>query len=150
APASAQLCQRSGLSAAQYGAIGTPGNPAGQYNGLFGGNTKLQPEIADTYSVGLVLTPTVLPRFNATVDFFDIKIKNLISSYGANLIVNQCVNDDNPLFCSMVHRDSAGSLWFSPLGYVDDPLLNLGFEKTAGVDVSVNYTQSVGNLGSVN
>ena len=142
APSSPTLCQRSGLSPAQYGTLGTPGNPAGQYNGRLGGNPKLQPEIADTYSVGLVLTPSALPRFSATVDVFDIKIKNLILS--------QCVNDDDPQFCAMVHRDSAGSLWFSPLGYVDDPLLNLGFEKTAGADVSFNYTQSAGAFGSVN
>ena len=150
APASKTDCLRSGLSPAQYGTIGTPGNPAGQYNGKLGGNPKLQPEIADTYSVGLVLTPSMLPRFNATIDVFDIKIKNLISSYGSNLILSQCVNDDNPQFCAMVHRDSAGSLWFSPLGFVDDPLLNLGFEKTAGADISLNYTQSAGAFGSVN
>ena len=148
--ASAAQCARSGMSPAQYGTLGTPGNPASQYNGLVGGNTKLKPEIADTYTFGIVLTPTVLPSLNATLDVFDIKIKDLISSYGANLIVNQCVFDDNPQFCSMVHRDAAGSLWFSTAGYVSDPLLNLGYEKTAGTDVSLNYTQSVGWLGSVN
>src|SRR6185437_3152378 len=105
----AAQCARSGLSPALFNnGVGTPGNPAGQYNGLIGGNPKLKPEIADTYTFGIVLTPTVLPSFSATVDLFDIKIKNLISTYGANLIVNQCVYDDNPTFCSMVHRDSAG------------------------------------------
>ena len=150
-PASATVgqCQRSGLTPAQYGKFGTPGNPAGQYNGLVGGNPKLKPEVADTYTFGIVATPAALPAFNATLDFFDIKIKDLISSYGADLIVKQCVFDDNPTFCSMVHRDSAGSLWFSSGGYVDDPLLNLGFEKTDGVDVSANYTQEIGRFGSL-
>jgi iron complex outermembrane receptor protein len=150
APASIAQCQRSGLTPGQYGTLGTPGNPAGQYNGLVGGNPKLKPEIADTYTFGIVATPTFLPSFSATLDFFNIKIKDLISSYGANLIVDQCVFDDNPQFCSMVHRDSAGSLWFSKSGYVDDPLLNLGFEKTEGADVSVNYTHGIGPFGSVN
>ncbi|HZT02927.1 MAG TPA: TonB-dependent receptor [Steroidobacteraceae bacterium] len=155
AAATVAQCQRSGLTAAGYGAtatspgFGTPANPAGQYNGLVGGNPKLKPEIADTYTFGIVLTPAALPAFNATVDVFNIKIKDLISTYGANLIVKQCVFDDNPQFCSMVHRDSAGSLWFSIAGYVDDPLLNLGFEKTSGVDISLNYTQSVGAFGSL-
>jgi iron complex outermembrane receptor protein len=151
-PASATIaqCQRSGLTPAQYGKFGTPGNPAGQYNGLTGGNPKLKPEIADTYTFGIVATPRALPTLSATLDFFDIKIKDLISSYGANLIVKQCVFDDNPTFCAMVHRDSAGSLWFSREGYVDDPLLNLGYEKTDGVDVSVNYTQGIGHWGSLN
>lgn len=149
AAATVAQCQRSGLTPAQYGKFGTPGNPAGQYNGMLGGNPKLKPEVADTYSFGIVATPAALPAFSATLDFFDIKIKDLISSYGANLIVDQCVLDDNPQFCSMVHRDSAGSLWFSRTGYVDDPLLNLGYEKTAGADVSLNYLQSIGSWGSL-
>ncbi|HZT02977.1 MAG TPA: TonB-dependent receptor [Steroidobacteraceae bacterium] len=149
AAATIAQCQRSGLSAAQYGKFGTPANPVGQYNGRVGGNPNLKPEIADTYTFGIVATPSFLPTFSATVDVFDIKIKNLISSYGANLIVKQCVFDDNPPFCSMVHRDPAGSLWFSTFGYVDDPLLNLGYEKESGLDVSLNYTQRIGALGSL-
>ncbi|HEX5209412.1 MAG TPA: TonB-dependent receptor [Steroidobacteraceae bacterium] len=158
-PAAASLgqCQRAGLlsplagvSPGQYGALGTPGNPAGQYNGLVGGNPKLKPEIADTYTFGIVLTPAVLPSFSATLDVFSIKITDLISSYGADLIVKQCVFDDDPQFCSMVHRDGAGSLWFSNSGYVEDPLLNLGFEKESGVDISTNYTHTVGGFGSLN
>jgi iron complex outermembrane receptor protein len=150
APASVAQCKRSGLTPAQYGSLGTPGNPAGQYNGLLGGNPKLKPEVADTYTFGIVVTPAVLPSFSATMDVFNIKIKDVISSYGANLIVNQCVFDDNPQFCALVHRDDAGSLWFSTSGYVDDPLLNLGYEKTSGADLSANYTLHAGGLGSVN
>ena len=142
-------CARSGLSPGQYGLFGTPANPAGQYNGFIGGNPNLKPEIADTYTFGIVATPAFLPGFSATLDVYDIKIKNLISSYGANLILKQCVYDDNPFFCALVHRDPAGSIWFSNQGYVNDPLANLGFEKESGLDVSVNYTQSLGALGSL-
>lgn len=151
-PAAATIaqCQRSGITPSQYGTLGTPGNPAGQYNGLVGGNPKLKPEVADTYTFGIVVTPTSLPAFSTTVDVFNIKIKDLISTYGANLIVNQCVLDDNPQFCSLVHRDSAGSLWFSLGGYVNDPTLNLGYEKTSGVDLSTNYTLQAGGFGSIN
>ena len=35
-----------GVTAAQFGTIAA--NPAGQYNGLIGGNPNLDPEIADT------------------------------------------------------------------------------------------------------
>ena len=145
---SAALCARSGLTAAQYGAHGTPGNPSGQYNGQLGGNPNLKPEIADTYTFGLVLTPTALPNFTATIDYFDIKIKNDITTYGANLIINQCVDNDNPQFCSMVHRDpGTGSLWFTPSGYIDDPLANLGYQWTRGVDLSARYRQELGAFG---
>ena len=148
ATASAALCARSGITAAQYGTLGTPGNPAGQYNGRLGGNPNLKPEIADTYTFGLVLTPTELPNLTATIDYFDIKIKNDITTYGANLILNQCVNNNVQQFCSMVHRDpGTGSLWFTPFGYVDDPLANLGYQWTRGVDLGVRYRQEMGGFG---
>lgn len=143
-----------GLTAGQYGALGTPGNPAGQYNGQIGGNTQLKPEIADTYTAGLVITPSILPTFNMTLDYFDIKIRDVITSYGANFIVNQCIGG-NDTFCNStqqgqfvgVRRDDAGSLWFSPQGFVGDPLLNLGFQRTRGVDVGANYRLEMGTFG---
>jgi iron complex outermembrane recepter protein len=160
-PADARFAQCSrrpppvGTSAAQYGTNGTPGNPAGQYNGRIGGNPQLQPEIADTYTAGFVVTPTALPHFNLTLDYFDIKIRNVITSYGANFIVNQCVLSANDNFCNTtqqgqfvgVHRDNAGSLWFSPNGYVGDPLLNLGYQRTRGSDIAANYRLEMGGLG---
>ncbi len=147
AAATLQQCQRSGITPAQYGANGTPGNPAGQYNGRLGGNPKLQPEIADTYTVGIVATPTAVPNLIVTLDYFDIKIRNIITTYGANLIVSQCVFNNNPFFCSMVHRDGAGSLWFSPGGYIDDPLANLGFQQTRGLDITSSYRLDMGTMG---
>ena len=144
-----------GITKAQYGTDGEPGNPAGQYNGQVGGNPTLKPEVADTYTFGLVVTPTALPNFNLTLDYFDIKIKNVITSYGANLIVNQCIVENNPVFCSSVqqgeqvgvHRDFLGSLWFSINGYVEDPLLNLGYLWTRGVDLGAHYRQDLAKLG---
>jgi outer membrane receptor protein involved in Fe transport len=97
----------------------------------------------------------VLPTFNMTLDYFDIKIKNVITSYGANFIVNQCILQNNPLFCNSVqqgeqvgvHRDGLGSLWFSINGYTEDPLLNLGYLLSRGVDVGTHYRQDMGGLG---
>jgi outer membrane receptor protein involved in Fe transport len=144
-----------GLTAGQYGKLGTPGNPAGQYNGQIGGNPQLQPEIADTYTAGLVITPSILPTFNMTLDYFDIKIRDAITSYGANFIVNQCTLAAVDQLCSStqqgqfvgVHRDDAGSIWFSPQGYVGDPLLNLGYQRTKGLDVGANYRLEMGTFG---
>jgi len=159
AVASLATCSRRpppvGVNAAQYGTLGTPGNPAGQYNGQIGGNPQLKPEIADTYTAGLVITPSILPTFNMTLDYFDIKIRDVITSYGANFIVNQCTLSANDSFCNTtqqgqfvgVHRDDAGSLWFSTNGYVGDPLLNLGFQRTRGMDVNLNYRLEMGGLG---
>ena len=40
-----------------------PGNPAGQYNGLLGGNPDLNPEKATTKTVGAVIQPSFLYWF---------------------------------------------------------------------------------------
>jgi len=147
ATATLQQCMRSGVTAAQYGTFGVPGNPAGQYQGLIGGNPNLKPETADTYTFGLVLTPTFAPAFNMTIDYFDIKIKDVISSYGGEFTINECQVHQIQSFCDLIHRDSLGSLWLTPLSYVTDQTLNLGSFHTQGVDITANYRLDMGRGG---
>ena len=122
-------------------------NPAGQYNGLIGGNPSLQPEIADTWTAGVVLQPSFLPGFSASVDWFNIKVKNAIQGIGADTIVTQCTNTADPFFCSLVRRDSSGSLWRTSNGYVIDLGQNIGYAATKGLDVNANYSRQIGGLG---
>src|SRR3546814_7101281 len=106
-------CLAQGLSVGQVVAP----NPASQYNGLVGGNPDLVPETADTYTVGAVFTPTFLPGFTASVDYFDIKVKGAIQGIGADDILDQCTTTADPFFCGLVHRDGSGSLWRTPDGF---------------------------------
>ena len=145
--ASAQACAAMGVSAAQYGKIN--GNPSGQYNGLLGGNPNLTPEIATTRSVGLVLQPRFLPRFAATVDWFDIKVENAIQPIGADVILGVCASTLDPKFCGLVHRDQFGSLWRTPQGYVVDTTKNIGALRTRGIDFGLSYAMDLGALGSL-
>jgi iron complex outermembrane recepter protein len=139
-------CERSGVTAAEYGHI--IANPASQYNGLLGGNPNLSPEIADTYSAGFVLTPRVVPNLQFSVDYFDIKIRDVIETIGGNAIINGCVYDD--ILCNLVHRQSNGSLWQTPQGYVTDLETNEGALATRGYDVKGSYrTQLPPGFGSL-
>jgi len=124
-------------------------DPANQYNGQQGGNPNLKPEKADTYTVGVVFSPSFLPGFNITADYFDIKVEDYISNIGANTIINGCVNGTNPDFCALVHRDSIGSLR-SATGYVIDTVLNQGALHTSGVDVSATYRTGLDTFGLQN
>ncbi|WP_454886090.1 TonB-dependent receptor domain-containing protein [Sphingomonas oryzagri] len=144
--ATAAQCVLTGVSAAQYGSINQ--NPAVQYNGFQGGNPNLTPEIATTKTFGAVITPSFLRGFSATVDYFDIKVKNLIGTYGADNILNQCLGG-NATFCGLIHRDSNGSLWLSPDGYVTDTNVNIGGLRTKGIDVAASYSYDIGSLGSL-
>ena len=44
------------------------------------GNPLLTPEEAKTVTVGFVLTPTVLPRFSMSVDFWETRLENAITN----------------------------------------------------------------------
>jgi len=144
-------CALTGVTAAEYGNIAP--NPAAQYNGLAGGSTTLAPEKADTYTMGLVLTPKFLPDFNMTVDYYNITIKNLISTYGANLILQTCLTTSDPFYCGKVHRTQGtgtgadGSLWINTDGFISDTDFNLGSQRSNGVDVTSQYRFDFGRGG---
>jgi len=142
-------CALLGLSAGAYAAGGGAASPASQYNGKIGGNPNLQPEVGKTTDIGLVFTPSFLPNFNATLDYSDIKITNLVNSYGPNLIQTNCVLTGSPTWCSLVHRDPAGTLWASPSGYTYDPLLNEGALEYKGVDIGLAYRFDLGAFGKL-
>lgn len=140
-------CMLTGVTAAQYGKL-VP-NSAGQYQGLVGGNPNLQPEQADTTTFGVVLTPGATPGLSVELDYFNIRIKNVISSYGFPLQLTQCLDTGNPYFCGNVHRDVLGSLWISPEGYVNDPTLNLGALESRGVDLTASYRLDLNAAGKL-
>jgi outer membrane receptor protein involved in Fe transport len=153
------ICAGTKFTAAQcaqttYGmaiAVPTPESPAGQYNGLTGGNPNVKPEVGKTIDVGLVFTPSFVPSFSATLDYADIKILNLITSYGPNLIQTNCILSGSATssWCEMVHRDPNGTLWASPQGYTIDPLLNLGSIENESVDIGLAYRLSMGAWGAL-
>lgn len=139
-------CLAQGLSVGQVVAP----NPASQYNGQIGGNPNLRPEKADTYTVGVVLQPSFLPGFNASVDYFNIDLTGAIQGIGADNILSACTATADPSICGLVHRDGSGSLWRSSDGFVVDLSQNIGGLSTAGIDVSASYTKEIGNLGRLN
>jgi outer membrane receptor protein involved in Fe transport len=142
----AAQCARTGVTAAQFGNI--VANPAGQYNGLQGGNPLLTPEIATTWTAGVVIQPSIIPGLALTLDYFNIKVRDRIGTVGADLILGQCLQ--NNLFCGQIHRDAQGSLWRSPNGYVIDTRLNAGVLSTYGYDFGFSYTHGLGSIGSLN
>ena len=85
-------CALTGMTAGQYGNV--PQNPAGQYNGLLGGNPELDPETSDTISFGFVLRPPV-GDLSIAVDYFDIKVEDTISSTAggnADTYITNCLD----------------------------------------------------------
>ena len=141
-------CALTGVTAMQFGSIAP--NPANQYNASLGGNTNLLPEKADTFTAGVVLQPRWVPGLTFTVDYFDLKIRQLISMVGVQTIMTQCLATGDPFLCSKIHRAPGnGSLWTSQAGFVDATRTNVGGLRTRGFDLNGTYVRRIGKAGTV-
>ena len=109
--ASQEACARTGATAAQYQA-GIEDNPAGQYNLITGGNPNLVAETGETTTFGVVYTPNWLDGLSVAVDFFDITVEDAIGSIPAQASLDGCIagGDGSGTFCSLIQRDTAGTL----------------------------------------
>ena len=136
--ASAANCARSGVTPSQYGHIDAC--PASQCGQITGGNPLLRPETADTYTFGAVITPRWVPSLSVSIDYFDIKVNDIVVAGlgGAAVTVGNCLSTGNPIFCSLINRDrTTGNLFGS--GNVQATNVNSGYFSTKGIDVSANY-----------
>ncbi len=138
-------CQKTGVDPSLYGTIDS--NPAAQYNGQVGGNPNLKPETATTKSFGVGLTPSFVPNLRVQVDYYDIDIKNVIATVGADTILQLCGKSGQ--YCDRIHRDVNGSLWLSNNGYVIDTLANTGALRETGLDFDVSYSFNLGKYGKL-
>jgi outer membrane receptor protein involved in Fe transport len=155
-------CLNTGVPTAVYN---TPNGPSpcvsGQCGGLFGGNPDLTPEIGKTWSVGFVFTPTFFRGFSLSVDYFNIKITNAITTIPFAGILTACGVDNIAADCAFIHRDPTigysltGSTGPGQLGgYVDQFETNAESLGTTGVDVNLDYRTSLsdwhmGDMGSL-
>ena len=89
-----------------------------------------------------MLQPHWVPGLSLTVDYFDIKVSNVIEGGlgGAAVELSQCVATASPLYCNLVHRDPTfGSVGLNN-GSVYATNVNAGALKTSGFDVDYfNY-----------
>lgn len=129
----AAQCANTGVTAAQYGNIGK--SPAGQYNQIAGGDPNLDPEKADTITVGVVIDP--MTNLTVSVDYWSIEIEDQISTIGAPTILQQCA--ENGLLCDLINRGAGGSLWLQS-GWVVNTTGNFGKQKWEGVDLAGSWT----------
>ncbi len=128
-------CQRTGVSPAQYGAI--PANPASQNNQFIGGDPNLQPEQADTYTVGFVLNP--VDDVAIALDYYDIRIDDTITGIGANTILSTCLDTGLRQVCDLIQRGPDGDIWLDPNNYVRNTTANFGELRARGIDLNATY-----------
>ncbi|MBU6258986.1 MAG: TonB-dependent receptor [Burkholderiales bacterium] len=143
--ATAAQCANTGVTAAQYGHI--IDNPAGQYNGLYGGNPNLKPETSDSYTFGFVLQP--VRDLSLTLDYFSFKVKNEISTADPTLSLAQCLSTGNPVYCGLIHRSTGGGTLWTGDSYIASTNANLSVFKTSGMDIGADYSLKLPAAGRV-
>lgn len=129
---------------------GALNNPAGQYNGFFGGNPDLSPEEAETTTIGIVFTPSFVPGLSISIDHFDIEVTDLISATGSGVLAD-CYNNNNLTACGLIVRNPTnGRIWGGNPNFGVSALnTNLGGLQTSGYDVNANYSFDIGSMGSL-
>jgi outer membrane receptor protein involved in Fe transport len=143
-PALAQKCVAQGAPPGQLGSIQSP---AAQQAASIGGGAialgvQLEPEEADTFTVGLQMSPGWLPGFSASIDYYKIKIDGGIGVYPAQEILDNCFQRDIASFCGLIFRNAVGELEGDGFG-IRQETTNLSVLKAEGIDYSFSYTFDV-------
>lgn len=97
------------------------------------GNPNLNPEIADTFTAGAVFQPSFVPNLAISIDYYDIKIEDVIATLGAPTLAQGCFAG-NQLFCESITFNPNGSIAF-----ITNTRLNLASLTTSGIDVEARY-----------
>ena len=115
-----------------------------------GGNPDLKPEIGDTLTAGLVYKPNWFPGFSLSVDAYDIRITDAITSLsGSNVTVQRVCNASagaSPL-CALIVRPN-GYTDTSPANnatYFYTVPINAASIHTHGIDFEANYATHLFN-----
>lgn len=109
---------------------------------ISGGNPDLKPETSDSLTLGVVLQPRFLPGFDATVDFWDIDIRDVIASFSSSDVYRLCT--DLPtienVFCESTVRDPVTHLATEQRTF----LVNAQQAKRRGIDFGARYRTNLG------
>jgi iron complex outermembrane receptor protein len=139
-PTVAKNCAAAGLSPTNFHQLDTAGNPVkaesqGTTPFVTGaGNAYLQPEHSTTRTLGLVFSPHYVDGLDMTLDYYDIKITNVITAIDANYVLDQCYQYSVQEFCSAFQRDANGQVINLHRGNA-----NLGWIETTGYNMGLNY-----------
>ena len=124
---------------------------------ISGGNPGLKAETSDSYTFGAVIEPRFIPGLSISVDYYKIKVKNVISAPEAQDIADGCYDAATltNAFCGLFSRNPAGTSdtggedisYAIAEGTLKQLLLNYAKLQVRGIDVDVRYAHDIGNLG---
>jgi iron complex outermembrane receptor protein len=108
------------------------------------GNPALVPEVARTYTAGIVFTPSIVPGLTASVDYYKIQLKNAITTISPVSTITQGICESSggtSPFCALYMRPGPFSD-HSQTNYpseIDSETLNAAVNRTEGWDIELDY-----------
>jgi outer membrane receptor protein involved in Fe transport len=131
---------------AGFGILNDPAKGGAQTNPTVqsGSNANLVPEVADTRTGGIVLTPVAdnwLGRLQFSADYYKIEIEKAIGTLGAQTIATRCFQGAQE-FCALITRDAGGTIT-----NIVDVQQNVNQLNTSGIDIELSYRQPTERLG---
>jgi len=132
-----------------FGYCGPPGTTIDACNFDLRGNVNLEPEEADTTTLGFVLTPRdVIPGLQFAVDYFRINLEGAINQASARVVLDSCNKGlGDPAQCALLTLASPGNY--------DDVTDILGFSYNGkgytykGVDFTGSYQWDLTDASSL-
>ncbi|WP_310533803.1 TonB-dependent receptor domain-containing protein [Novosphingobium sp.] len=123
-------------------------------SGTYAGNPGLQPERANSWTVGGTLTPRFVPGLSISADYISVDLKNTIVPTSLAQGIQSCY--DSPTYpdttaqtgnnlCSSFTRDAS----FQIANGYNLSFLNLGSIKVRALNISASYPIDLGKLGSL-
>ena len=120
-----------------------PGSQS-NYAYLSGSNPQLLPETSKTYTLGLVYSPSYVNGLDISLDWWKIRIDNVIAAESVTSILNQCYVQNIGAACDRFVRDATSGQVID----VTRTLINGGYQETAGYDLGVRYRLSDTGFGN--
>ncbi|WP_374470966.1 TonB-dependent receptor plug domain-containing protein [Phenylobacterium sp.] len=105
-----------------------------------GGNENLNPESAETFTIGGVWEPPLVPGLSLTVDYWKIDIDDAIRSIPGSTKLSVCYNTPNLAhpFCSP--ENFTRNPVTGEVSFLSSQQVNVGAETVRGVDAAARYT----------
>ncbi len=135
----------------QVGAPSTQQGTRNPFNGQVGalitrgsGNTDLVPEVAQTFTGGMVFRPqwSWASRFTLTADYYWIKLKGVIASVSGQETLNRCFAGIQTYCDAIVFDPNSGY----GVALVNTRTYNLNQLRAKGVDLDISYVVPIEDL----
>jgi len=122
------------------------GQRVDQFNESTVGNPGLKPEVAKTYGVGAIFTPSFVPGLAFSVDYFQINLTGAINTITAQTLVTQCYEQNNAAACAAISTTGGRGVVTPGLAVTSIELKPTNFVgiKAKGIDFEASYRKPVG------